>query len=264
MATWPIFQIATFSDQPFAGNPTFVLVAEVPMKLEVADLVRAQLGEQVLTVITQGQEAPQVEFVTKNGYHSGPAHSMHAAAWVAFNRLDQAGNSLDLRLSGGGVRRVHRDGSLISVEWARIPSRQSGDRQTIASAIGLVTVETLHSSFGTVAVVESEEALLEMVPDLAAISALDSETLIVTAPSAVADFIIRVFAPRLDLPEDPVCGTAHRVIAPYWAQRLGRMSLTARQGSPRGGEVLCQLSDDRILISGRAVPFLEGRIDCQL
>jgi len=264
MATWPIFQIATFSNEPFAGNPAFVLVAEAPMTFEVADLVRVQLREQVLAVITPGHEAPHVEFVTKNGYHSGPSHSMHAAAWVAFNRLDLAEATLGLRLSGGGVRTVHRNGSLISVEWTPISSRQSDRSQAIANAIGLVTVETLCSSFGTVAVVESEKALLEMVPNLAAISALDTETLIVTALSAVADFTVRVFAPRLDLPEDPVCGTAHRVIAPYWAQRLGRTSLIARQGSARGGEVLCQLTDDRILISGRAVPFLEGRIDCQL
>ena len=264
MTKWPIFQIATFSNEPFAGNPTFVLVAETPIGFDVANLVRAQLREQVLAIIYPGEEAPRVEFVTQNGYHSGPAHSMHAASWVAFNRLNQAGSTIDLRLAAGGTRTARRDGDLISVEWTAIPSELSDHRQMIANALGIVPTETYHSSFGTVAVVESDRDLLAMVPDSAAISALEADTVIVTAPSSAVDFVIRVFAPRLGLPEDPVCGTAHRVIGPYWARRLGRTSLIAQQGSPRGGEVLCHLSGDHILISGRAVSFLEGTIDCRI
>ena len=111
-------------------------------------------------------------------------------------------------------------------------------------------------------IVESEEALMALKPDMAAISAMGPDTLIVTGPSSTSDFVVRVFAPRVGLPEDPVCGTAHRAIAPYWAARLGRKSLVARQGSRRGGEIICDLTEDLIAISGRATLFLEGRIEC--
>ena len=95
-----------------------------------------------------------------------------------------------------------------------------------------------------------------LTPDHAALSRLDRRGVIVTAPGKDVDFVSRFFAPRYGIPEDPVTGSAHCELAPYWAQRLGKNSLAARQVSKRGGELLCEAKDDRVLISGAAVTII--------
>ena len=97
-----------------------------------------------------------------------------------------------------------------------------------------------------------------MHPDLDAIARFDRGTVIVTAPGETSDIVIRVFAPKLGLPEDPVCGTAHRIIVPYWSEQLGRTELHSHQLSPRGGDLWCRLEGETVIISGESRTFLAG------
>jgi predicted PhzF superfamily epimerase YddE/YHI9 len=94
-----------------------------------------------------------------------------------------------------------------------------------------------------------------------ALAAVDAPAVVVTAPGDEVDFVSRFFAPRMGVPEDPVTGSAHCITTPYWADALGRNPLRARQISPRGGELLCELRGDRVAIAGRAVLYLEGEIE---
>lgn len=261
MPSWAIHQITTFATAPFRGNPAFVVVTDGPAALEVLQRVRSQLREPVLSVITRDGDATHVRFLTEQGLHSGPGHSMHAAAWVALNRVNPGRDVLALHVAGMGVMRVARDDDLISVGWSAMECFLTKDEAAVEAAIGLRPLYTLGSSFGTVAILPSEADVVALVPDGDMISALRDPTLMVTAPSTAADFVIRVFAPRLGLPEDPVCGTAHRIIAPYWAQQLGRSNLLSWQASPRGGELYCRVAGDIVTIAGKARPFLEGTID---
>ena len=110
-------------------------------------------------------------------------------------------------------------------------------------------------------VLESQAAVLAFVPDHAVIAALDAFALIVTAPGDDVDFVSRFFAPGAGVPEDPVTGSAHCTLIPYWAARLGKSRLTARQLSARGGELACELRGDRVKIGGKVAPYLAGVID---
>ncbi len=110
------------------------------------------------------------------------------------------------------------------------------------------------------AVFESEADVRAIEPDHTLLSQLDRRGVIVTAAGVDADFVSRFFAPRLGIPEDPVTGSAHCQPAPYWAVRLGKNTLTARQVSPRGGNLACEVADNRVLISGSAVLFMEAEI----
>lgn len=258
---WAIHQVATFSHHPFGGNPAYVAVCDRAAPIELLDGARRQLGEAVLAVLTPDDDGFCVDFVTGQGSHSGPGHSTHAAAWVAMNRLGWPDGELTLRVKAGGTRSVRREGGLIAVDWPVMASSPSGDRPTLERVLGFPLVEARRSEFGTIAVAADENAIRAMRPDFEAIAGIEVDTLIVTARSSAADFVLRVFAPRLGLSEDPVCGTAHRILAPYWAGHAGQRSLVSHQLSPRGGELFCRTGDGIVTIAGAATPFLEGTIE---
>jgi predicted PhzF superfamily epimerase YddE/YHI9 len=111
-----------------------------------------------------------------------------------------------------------------------------------------------------VVVVDSEDQVRALRPDLRRLAQLDTFAVAVTAPGGVVDFVSRFFAPRIGVPEDPVTGSAHCSLVPYWAKRLGRTRLTARQVSTRGGELRCEDRGERVHIAGRSVLYLEGHI----
>ena len=158
------------------------------------------------------------------------------------------------------ARRVRADGDLIAVDWPIMPFADVDRLEALEQSLGRRPESTFEADFGVIAVFASEEEVRELAPDLQRIAALEANTVIVTAAASRSDFVIRVFAPKLGLPEDPVCGTAHRIIVPFWAKRLGRTSLVSHQVSARRGELFCELRGDVVTIAGLAVPFLEGVI----
>jgi len=110
------------------------------------------------------------------------------------------------------------------------------------------------------AVFTAQAEVAALAPDMAALATLESGGVIATAPGEDCDFVSRYFAPKAGIPEDPVTGSAHCELTPYWAERLGRSKLRAQQISARGGELTVELRQDRVLISGRVAPYLQGRI----
>ena len=120
--------------------------------------------------------------------------------------------------------------------------------------------EAVLASIYALAVLDSQETVLAARPDMQKIAALETPNLIITAPGKDCDFVSRFFAPGVGIDEDPVTGSAHCVLVPYWAGRLGKNELYARQISARGGELWCALKGDRVLIAGRVAPYLEGTI----
>jgi PhzF family phenazine biosynthesis protein len=258
----PIQQIVTFATDPFRGNPAFVLTPGLVLPDPTLNRICAHLRETMIAVLQPHGEEMSVRFATPNGFHPGAGHATHAAAWVALNILRPGAASLDLTLESGQRRNVRRDGATISVDWPVMPYADTD--LSLHAALGATPRETFTSSFGAIAIFEDEAAVQALSPDLAKIEALPVDTVIATAPAqgaSGADFAIRVFAPRLNLPEDPVCGTAHRILVPLWAARTGRRELVSHQLSPRGGELYCRLHGDIVTIAGRAVPFLSGSID---
>jgi predicted PhzF superfamily epimerase YddE/YHI9 len=110
------------------------------------------------------------------------------------------------------------------------------------------------------AVFDSETTVAGLQPDMSLLAQLDSRGIIITAPGDHCDFVSRFFGPKVGIPEDPVTGSAHCVLIPFWASKLGKNDLHARQVSQRGGELFCQLAHDRVMIAGRAALYLEGMI----
>ena len=249
-----VHQVVTFAEAPFQGNPAYVLTVPAGLDERVLARICDQLQAGVLAVLgEQGAGRRGLRFVTVHGPHDGAGHAAHAAAAVA---LPEDG-ALTFDLPGGQTLEAGRIDGKVWVRWpimAASPSSGGG----VGEALGRSPREIMVASFGYVAVFDDASDLAALRPDMTAIRALDRVAVIATAPGAGADFALRVFAPRLGFPEDPVCGTAHRIIAPYWARQLGRTNLRSRQMSPRGGDLWCTVERSSVVIAGRARTFLEG------
>lgn len=258
MSRFPIQQVTTFASDPFAGNPAWVVTLEGPRPTRLLQRLCRHLDEPMIAVLAPEDDSIGLGFVTPEGTHPGAGHATHAAAWVAFQRLRPAATTIDFRLDDGGLRTARRDGELISVDWPVMAYTGTDRVAELSACLRHAPKETFSAPFGLVAVLDDEDDVAGLGPDLGSLSRLPEDVVIVTAPARSADFAIRVFAPKVGLPEDPVCGTAHRILTPLWAQRIGRDTLTSHQLSPRGGELICRLDGETVAISGRAVTVIEG------
>ena len=146
------------------------------------------------------------------------------------------------------------------LDFAAMPASVVPDIDNLDEALGEISIEKLFVDFGAVAVLSDEEVVRALRPDIKKVLTVPGSTLIVTARGRVANFVSRVFAPKFELSEDPVCGTAHRILVPYWAERLGRPVLTAHQVSQRGGYFQCELRGDRVRLGGRIAMLFETQI----
>lgn len=257
----PIQQIITFATDPFRGNPAFVVTPNAPLPAPVLHRLCSHLHEIIIAVVTPKDGGFGVSFVTPTGFHPGAGHATHAAAWVVLKTLRPNDAGIDLHLDSGMQRSIRAEGDLIFVDWPAMPYASADLSAPLRDALGVQPLATYESTFGAIAIFDSEDTVAALAPDLGKIFALPFDTVMVTSPARHADFAIRVFAPKLKLPEDPVCGTAHRILTPLWATKTGRNTLVSHQLSERGGELFCRLHGDVVTISGRATPFLTGTID---
>ena len=188
-------------------------------------------------------------------------HATLASAAVVMERLETDRKHVMFG-SASGPLPVSKTAAGYAMDFpARFSDRVSAP-PILAEAIGAVPVEVCANDFNYLAVLKSEETIRAVVPDMALISRLDRSGLIVTAAgSNEYDFVSRYFAPGKGIPEDPVTGGAHCMLAPYWARQLGKTEFRAFQASARGGEVLCRLRGNRVELEGNCVFYLEGEID---
>ena len=147
------------------------------------------------------------------------------------------------------------------MDFPALPARLVATPPGLAAALGVEPRRVLESTDDWLAVLDDEAAVRELKPDFAALKAFPCRCLVPTARGDAVDFVSRAFAPRYGIPEDPVTGSAHCALAPYWAGVLGKDDLRAFQVSARGGEVRCRIAGDRVKLAGQAVVFLEGTIE---
>ena len=250
-----ISQVVTFCTNPFGGNPAYVLSVETFPSEAVLKNVVALLDADVLAVIESVKSiSPGLRFFTESGEHPGAGHATLAAAHVAL----QQRQNLTFQLANGGSRDVRRCERGIAVDWPVMPytAAEQGDR--IAHALGAAPLECQVSSFGNIAIFRNEAEIAALVPDMDLVAQLDRTALIATAPGQSSDIVVRVFAPAAGLPEDPVCGTAHRIITPYWSNQLDKSVLHSRHLSSRGGDLWCEFDGQRVSIAGETVNTILG------
>jgi predicted PhzF superfamily epimerase YddE/YHI9 len=257
----PIYQVDAFTTRRFAGNPAAVM----PMDSYPADaILQALAAENNLaeTAFLHPENGGyRLRWFTPTTEVPLCGHATLASAAVVMERLDP-GRTHVVFYSASGPLTVDRTGAGYVMDFPARPSEQIPPPPGMTEALGVVPSEVLASDFNYLAVFENEEVLRALTPDMPAVARLDRPGLIVTAPGdGHFDFFSRYFAPAKGIPEDPVTGSAHCMLTPYWAKRLAKTSFRAFQCSPRGGEVICRLKGDRVELEGSCVFYLEGQAE---
>jgi PhzF family phenazine biosynthesis protein len=253
-----IFQVDAFADQIFRGNPAAVVLVEGDLSDAQMQSIAAENNLSETAFVTPTEEAFGLRWFTPNMEVDLCGHATLASAFVLFETgLAEGGQVRFETLSG--LLKVEREGDWLSLDFpARMPE-PGGAPLELADALGAVPSEVLHSR-DLLVVFDTEETVAQLMPDFTAIEALEAFAVIVTAPGDDVDFVSRFFAPKAGIPEDPVTGSAHCTLIPFWADRLGKSKLQARQISRRGGYLRCENRGDRVIISGKAVEYLRGEI----
>jgi len=254
----PIYQIDAFSNRVFAGNPAAVCPLE------------EWLGDSLMQAIAQENNLSETAFFVPegSGYHIRwftpvaevdlCGHATLATAFVIFNYLDTSSSQITFSSRSGKLTAV-RENELISMDFPAQPPVPCEPPKELLDGLKKEPLEILCSEDYFV-VFSSENDVIELNPDMGKLRELDIRGVIVTAKGNKVDFVSRFFAPKLGIDEDPVTGSAHCALTPYWAKKLNKKSVHAHQVSKRGGELFCTDCGDRVVIAGRAAKFMEGSI----
>jgi PhzF family phenazine biosynthesis protein len=257
----PLFQVDAFATRLFAGNPAAVMPMD---RFEPDAVLQAIAAENNLAetafFVPEGDDY-RLRWFTPAVEVPLCGHATLASAAVVMERL-QPGRTQVVFHSASGPLTVRRAGSGYLMDFPARPSEPVAAPAGLAEALGVVPVEVYVNAFNYMAVLESADVLRTLSPDMAAVARVDRSGIIVTAPGyGNYDFVSRYFAPAKGIPEDPVTGSAHCMLAPYWAGRLKKTTLRAFQASRRGGEITCGLVGGRVELEGTCVFYLEGAVE---
>ena len=257
----PIYQVDAFTDKLFGGNPAAVcpLDAWLPEATMQAIAAENNLAETAFFV-REGDDYA-LRWFTPTVEVDLCGHATLASGYVVFHHIEPARASVDFRTLKAGTLRVSKCGSdLLEMDFPSRPAQEIAPLPGLVAALGGTPRAVLRAR-DCLVVYDSAAEVAALQPDFAALAKVDCWAAIATAPGENGvDFVSRFFAPAQGIPEDPVTGSSHCTLTPYWANRLGKMKLEARQLSPRGGALRCTLNGDRVSIAGRAVLYLEGKI----
>lgn len=249
-----LYVVDAFTDTAFRGNPAAVVLLSEPADEHWMQHVAAEMKHAETAFVVTTQEPKPLRWFTPTTEVSLCGHATLAAAHAL-------GGSQTFSTASGELRCTRSDAGIDM----RLPADPPADPVDVdvSRALPSLPVSEVRRSAGFLLVVSDDTAAVRACePDLDALAGLHPHSVIVTGPSDTdgVDFVSRMFAPAIGIPEDPVTGSAHCVLAPYWAQRLGRSELTGEQASPRGGIVGARLDGDDVVLSGTAVTIVEGTL----
>jgi len=254
-----LFQIDAFTDTLFKGNPAAVCPLESWLDDPTLQAIAAENNVSETAFFVKRADHYELRWFTPKTEVDLCGHATLASAHVIFNFLDPNAAAVRFHTKSGELT-VERQGDLLAMEFPSRPGTPCKAPQSLIEALGVAPMECLLAR-DYLAVFESEESVQSVAPNMDKLAALDCLGVIVSAPGTRSDFVSRFFAPKVGVPEDPVTGSAHCTLIPFWAAKLGKAKLHALQLSERGGELFCELHKDRVRIAGRAVTYLEGTVN---
>jgi PhzF family phenazine biosynthesis protein len=254
----PVYQVDAFTSRVFAGNPAAVFPLKKWLPDEQMQAIASEMNLPNTAFFVPNQDGYDLRWFTPKVEVELCGHATVASAFIIFHDLAPAAKSIRFETKSGALI-VTRDGDLLSLDFPARPPSEHELVPELVAALGSQP-EAILTARDFVAVYASEDEVRALKPNLEKIAQLDRFGVIVTAPGKQVDFVSRFFAPAQGVPEDPVTGSAHCTLIPYWSKRLGKKKLHAQQVSTRGGELWCEDRGERVTISGKAVRFLEGSI----
>lgn len=254
-----LYQADAFAGKLFQGNPAAVCPLDewLPKPLMQSIAAENNLAETAFYV-KDGDEY-DLKWFTPVSEVDLCGHATLATAHILFNHEGYTGNEIIFR-SNSGKLKVTRSSDLLTLDFPTDKIERVETPATIASALNVPVLETWKGKMDYMAVLASQSDLEKAQPDFRLIATLGTRGLIITANGNEADFVSRYFAPQYGIDEDPVTGSAHTTLIPYWSKKLGKNEMSALQLSKRRGELQCKYLGERVEISGRAKTYLAGEI----
>ena len=254
----PLFHVDAFTGRVFAGNPAAVCPLETWPDDATLQQIAAENNLSETAFFSPEGDALRLRWFTPEVEVDLCGHATLASAFVIMRYLEPGRTGVRF-LSKSGELRVEKSDDLYTLDFPSRPPDPCPASKEIAAALGKAPADLL-ASRDYVAVYQSEDDVRSLAPDMEALKSLDRFAVIATAPGNSVDFVSRFFAPAQGIAEDPVTGSAHCTLTPYWSRRLGKTQLHALQVSRRGGELWCEDRGARVYISGKAALFSRGLI----
>lgn len=252
------YHVDAFATRVFEGNPAAVCPMEKWLDDGVLQAIAEENNLSETAFFVPNSKGFDLRWFTPVKEVDLCGHATLATAHVIFEVLGYAESVISFETRSGELF-VKKHGASLQMDFPARPPISREIPDVLIQGLGVRPIEVL-SADDYLAVFDTESTIRAITPNHALLSQLDLRGVIVTAPGANVDFVSRFFAPNIGVPEDPVTGSAHCELAPYWASKLGRNKLSARQVSKRGGNLACEVSGNRVLLSGSAVTFMEAVI----
>ncbi len=256
----PLYQVDAFTSQVFCGNLAAVCILDEWLSDEELQKIAAENNLSETAFLVRDEDGFSLRWFTPATEVALCGHGTLASAFVVFGFSDWPEASIRFSTTKSGQLVVTKRDGFLEMDFPARPPVPVKPPNGLREALGVLPLEVLGSEEDILVVLDSERAVIHVAPDFTALSRLECRGIIVTASGERSDFVSRFFAPRVGIAEDPVTGSAHCVLVPYWAEKLQKRDLHALQVSMRGGELFCENRGKRIGISGKAVLYLEGTI----
>jgi PhzF family phenazine biosynthesis protein len=253
-----MYQVDAFADRLFAGNPAAIVPLSSWLPDETMQAIAAENNVSETAFFVPAGDGYRLRWFTPVVETALCGHATLASGFVVLTRLASGRTSVTFDTMSGTLT-VTRTGDFFTLDLPAQPASPCAMPAPMLAALGGEPAEIL-GAVKYLVVFEDEVEVAALRPDVVTLSAIDRDGVIATAPGHDCDFVSRYFAPHAGIPEDPVTGSAHCTLVPYWADRLRKTRLHARQISRRGGELHCELEGSRVRLSGRATLYMEGRI----
>ena len=257
----PVFHVDAFAAKPFAGNPAAVCPLAGWLDDSSLQAVAAENNLSETAFFVPAGDHYELRWFTPRCEVKLCGHATLASAFVVLQILETGRDSVRFETRLSGALTVSRDGGLLAMDFPVLAPWTSATPPTaLIEGLGKAPTAVVQIEDNYFAIYESEKEVTRIRPDLRLLEKLHPAGVAITAPGDDADFVSRYFAPSYGIPEDPVTGSTQCSLAPYWAQRLGKNSLHARQVSERGGELWCAVTGGRVVLKGNAVLTLRGEL----
>jgi PhzF family phenazine biosynthesis protein len=256
-----VFQIDAFTDRVFGGNPAAVCPLDAWIADDVMQAIAAENNlSETAFFVADGEDGTSYDlrWFTPALEVELCGHATLASAFLIFERFAPDAEILRFQTRSGELTVARKDGMLF-LDFPSYPGPAVDCPDALTGGMGNTPQEVIEGP-NYMAVFQSEADIAALAPNMEMLATLHPRGVIATAPGDAVDFVSRVFVPSFGVPEDPATGSAHCMLTPYWARRLGKTRLNARQISTRGGVLVCEDRGDRVGIGGQAVLYLEGKI----
>jgi len=257
-----LYQIDAFAEKVFSGNPAAVCVLDSWLEDKTMQQIAQENNLAETAFLVKTDDRYEIRWFTPEIEVDLCGHATLASAFVLFRFFEQNISQLEFFSPRSGILKVEKgnDGYL-TLDFPADETSFIDEIEAITKAIGVTPLKTIKGKTDYLLIYNSQKEIEQISPNFHLLDKLDCRGVIVSSPGDKVDFVSRFFAPQCGIPEDPVTGSAHTTLTPYWSEVLGKEKMTAKQLSPRGGNLNCEYLGERVKIGGKAVLYMIGEIE---